>query len=95
MGESPFVQSIILSPHTNVDKVKIYGKYPGKNNFKLLVNSEVKTNEIFLDEPTKLKEVKIEFTKSLDNKINYEIQIGIMACFKFEGRESNINQPFI
>ena len=83
-GEAPYVKKIIISPHVNVEKVKLTMTKELDNGNQIQIEDTVTLDaagEIVLQQAVKLVSVKIKVKTYTDSSQNMEIKIGVLACF--------------
>ena len=83
-GEAPYVKKIIISPHVNVEKVKLTMTKELDNGNQIQIEDTValdERGEIVLEQAVKLVSVKIKVKTYTDSSQNMEIKIGVLACF--------------
>ena len=83
-GEAPYVKKIIISPHANVEKVKVTLTKQLDNGNNIQIEDTVvldPTGEISLSEVIKVSKVKITIKTYVDASTDVEVKIGILACF--------------
>ena len=83
-GEAPYVKKIIISPHVNVEKVKLTMTKELDNGNQIQIEDIVTLDakgEIDFEQAVKLVSVKIKVKTYTDSSQNTEIKIGVLACF--------------
>ena len=83
-GEAPYVKKIIISPHVNVEKVKLTMTKELDNGNQIQIEDTVTLDaagEIVLEQAVKLVSVKIKVKTYTESSQNMEIKIGVLACF--------------
>ena len=83
-GEAPYVKKIIISPHINVEKVKVTLTKQLDNGNNIQIEDTVVLNtpgEINFSQALKLEKVKIKIKTYTDTALDVEVKIGILACF--------------
>ena len=88
-GEAPYVKKIIISPHVNVEKVKLTMTKELDNGNEIKIEDTVTldaTGEIDFSQAVKLVSVKLKIKTFIDSSANAEIKIGILACFVEHGK---------
>ena len=83
-GEVPYVKKIIISPHVNVEKVKITMTKELDNGNQIQIEDTVTldaSGQINFDQAVKLVSVKIKVKTFTDSSNNIEMKIGVLACF--------------
>lgn len=83
-GETPYVKKIIISPHANVEKVKVTMTKELDNGNNIQIEDTVvlePMGEINLSQVIKVKKIKLKIKTYIDAAINVEVKIGILACF--------------
>ena len=83
-GETPYVKKIIISPHDNVEKVKVSLTKELDNGNTIQIEDTVvldDSGEIDFAQAVKLVSVKLKMKTYTDSSSNIEIKIGILACF--------------
>ena len=82
-GEAPYVKKIIISPHANVEKVKLTLTKELDNGNQIQIEDTVtldEVGEINFDQAVKLVLVKIKVKTYTDSSNNIEMKIGVLAC---------------
>ena len=88
-GEAPYVKKIIISPHVNVEKVKLIMTKELENGNEIQIEDVVKmdaSGEIDFSQAVKLVSVKMKIKTFIDSSLSSEIKIGILACFEEHGK---------
>ena len=88
-GEAPYVKKIIISPHVNVEKVKLTMTKELDNGNEIQIEDTVTMDaagEIDFSQAVKLVSVKIKIKRFIDSSDNIEVKIGIFACFVEHGK---------
>ena len=83
-GEAPYVKKIIISPHVNVEKVKLTMTKELDNGNQIQIEDTVTMDaagEINFDQAVRLVLVKIKVKTYTDSSNNVEMKIGVLACF--------------
>ena len=83
-GEAPYVKKIIVSPHANVEKVKVTMTKELDNGNNIQIEDTMvldSTGEINLSDVIKVSKVKITIKTYIDASTDVEVKIGILACF--------------
>ena len=92
-GQTPYVKKIIISPHVNVEKVKVTMTKELDNGNNIQIEDTVvldATGEINFSEAVKLTKVKIVIKSYTDSRVDVEVKIGILACFVEHSRYLNV-----
>ncbi len=89
----PNVQKVILDPHVNVKKVQIAGRRPPTSPGQVMDQETLVTvdpidpsGEIYLDQLTYLVEITIIFEEPVNSSVDYEVKVGLHACFITRGK---------
>ena len=83
-GEAPYVKKIIISPHVNVEKVKLTMTKELDNGNQIQIEDTVTMDaagEINFDQAVRLVLVKIKVKTYTDSSNDVEMKIGVLACF--------------
>ena len=83
-GEAPYVKKIIISPHVNVEKVKVTMTKELDNGNSIQIEDTVvldASGEIDFEQAVKLTKVKLKVKKFTDLSASVEVKIGVLACF--------------
>ena len=83
-GEAPYVKKIIISPHVNVEKVKVTMTKELDNGNSIQIEDTVvldASGEIDFEQAVKLTKVKLKVKKFTDSSASVEVKIGVLACF--------------
>ena len=83
-GEAPYVKKIIISPHINVEKVKVTTTKELDNGNTIQIEDTVvldTSGEIDFEQVVKLTKVKLKIKKFTDSSVDIEMKIGVLACF--------------